>query len=506
MTDPVLLVTACLAIALCVAAAGLVLLVRKLASQDVAALTARCAVAESEAARAKDLATENTALRAEKGALERTAAETAEALRNAKSDLEETQARHSAALEKLEKQLVEDRTRIDALNRENRGQAETLARTQTDLKQEQEARAQAESELKKQFQALSRELLDDQGARLSKLHKEQLDGLLQPLRDNIKTFRDRLETTHTESAKQHAALSSELKRISQDSARLSEEAHNLTKALKGQVQMQGAWGEMILETVLQRSGLREGIEYHVQTSQTQADGRRLRPDVIVSLPQNERLVIDSKVSLKGFEAYVNAGDDAARAAALAGHASSVRTHIKRLNDKDYHANFSEKIDYVLMFVPLDAAWLAALEHDKDLIGLSVDSQVAVVTPTTLITVLKTVAGLWKVERQNQNARAIADRAGELYNKFNGFANDMRAIGDKLDGAQGAYTNAFKKLTEGRGNLVRQVEMLKELGAETTKSLPTDLLEAAGAEDKTTSLNGGKPDDGDRRPSPSTDSG
>jgi DNA recombination protein RmuC len=250
---------------------------------------------------------------------------------------------------------------------------------------------------------------------------------------------------------------------------MSAETRNLTRALKGEAQVQGAWGEMILATILEKSGLREGEEYLAQQSLTAEDGSRLRPDVIVNLPGGEKIIIDSKVSLTAFQDLVGA-PDAERAGALQRHLVSMRTHIRELGGKAYHSAVG-RLDYVLMFVPIEGALAVAIQADPELTALAAEANVAIATPTTLMIALRTVANVWKVERRNENAEAIAARAGHLYDKFSGFVADMGNIAKYLGQTRAAYDEAMNKLAMGRGNLVTQAEQLKALGAKTAKTLP-----------------------------------
>jgi DNA recombination protein RmuC len=257
---------------------------------------------------------------------------------------------------------------------------------------------------------------------------------------------------------------------------MTSETSNLTRALKGKAQTQGAWGEMILATILEKSGLRKGEEYFSQTSHTTDDGQRLRPDVLVNLPGGQRIVIDAKVSLNAFEAHVNAGSDDDRDTYLQRHIASIRTHIKTLGDKAYQVHTNGGVDYVIMFVPIEGALAVALQEAPDLTSEALVRNVNIATPTTLMIALRTAASVWQVERRNQNAEAIAARAGQLYDKFVGFTDDMGALGKKLEQAQSSYSDAMSKLTTGTGNLLRQVDMLKTLGAKVGKMLPSNLLD------------------------------
>jgi DNA recombination protein RmuC len=335
----------------------------------------------------------------------------------------------------------------------------------------------ARQEMKLEFQALSQEIMKGHSQAFAEQNKEQMNNLLTPLRTRLEEFQKSLHAAHTESNRERITLAEQIKGLTQTSTQMMTETTNLTRALKGETQTQGAWGEMILESILERSGLRAGEEYVTQTSHT-IDGGRVRTDVIVNLPNGQRVVIDSKVSLTAFESYCNCAEDAERALHLKGHLTSLRAHIKILSGKDYHAAAGSNLDYVIMFVPIEGALAAALQHDTALTGYAIESNVQIATPTTLMIALRTIANVWNVERRNRNAEEIAKRAGSLYEKFVGFAGDMQALGGRIDQAKSSYDEAMSKLSSGRGNIVRQVEQLKDMGAKTNKVIPTALLNEA----------------------------
>ena len=299
--------------------------------------------------------------------------------------------------------------------------------------------------------------------------------MLTPLREKLVEFQQGLTNAHTESAKDRATLAEQIKNLAAKSDLMTNETTNLTRALKGKSQTQGAWGEMILATILESSGLRAGEEYEAQASHTTEDGQRLRPDVIVNLPENHRIVIDAKVSLTAYEAHSSAENDEDRTAALKAHLVSLRNHIKILSSKEYHAH-TTGVDYVIMFVPIEGALAVALQADPSLIIDALAQHVTIATPTTLITVLRTVRSIWRTWSINKNAEEIAVRAGQLYEKFFGFTEDMEKLGGKLGDAQASHKSAMNKLSTGTGNVFRQFEMLKALGAKTNKTLPAGLLD------------------------------
>lgn len=336
---------------------------------------------------------------------------------------------------------------------------------------------QARDDMTKEFKVLAAAVMREHGETFSKQNREQIDIILAPLREKLTEFQVGLTTAHSESLKERATLGEQIKQLSAASAIMTSETSNLTRALKGKAQTQGAWGEMILATILEKSGLRQGEEYFTQASHTIENGQRLRPDVIVTLPGGQRIVIDAKVSLTAFEAHVNAENDEDRAAHLQRHLTSMRAHIRTLGDKGYQVHTDGGVDYVIMFVPIEGALAVALQEAPDMTSEAIAQNVSIATPTTLMIALRTAASVWQAERRNKNAEAIATRAGQLYDKLVGFIDDMRGLGKRLEQAQSSYVDAMGKLTTGSGNLLRQADILKNLGAKTSKALPSHLLDA-----------------------------
>lgn len=396
--------------------------------------------------------------------------------------LEAELAARSDEVLRLEKDTGTQRDELNKLRQQNAtAQTELATSTQALKHAEEDAEKQAEI-LTGRFRALSAELLESHGTTLKSQNKEQIEGLLKPLREKIVDFERGLTDRHTQAAAQNAALKEQLSQLGKLNQSMVDEASNLTRALKGESQTQGAWGEMILETILEKSGLREGVEFDSQASATDSEGRRLRPDVVVNLPAGERVVVDSKVSLTAFERFVNAEDEDEKKRALTAHVTSLRAHIDELAKKDYTGAVGSRLDYVILFVPIEGALAVALGADPELAGKAIERNVAIATPTTLMTILRTVAAMWRVERQHQNAEEIAKRAGRLYDKFVGFVDSLDGVGQRIRQAQEAYDNARGQLASGAGNLVRQVEMIKTLGATTKKSLPEELVAEAGPDD------------------------
>ena len=328
------------------------------------------------------------------------------------------------------------------------------------------------------FEILATRALDANASKFAAQNKESLDKLLLPLAEKIGSFRERVERSHEQGIKDRASLMEQLRQLGELNQRMSEEARNLTTALKGQAKTQGSWGELILETVLEKSGLVAGREYVTQVSSVGEDGKRYQPDVIVNLPDSKCLVIDAKVSLVAYERSVNAVDAAEREAALKDHLKSIRNHVAELGKKRYDAlpGISSP-DFVLMFIPVESAFSLAAQADDTLFDAAFRDAVVLVTPSTLLATLRTVSNVWRQEKQTRNALEIATRGGALYDKFVGFVGDMEEIGLRLSKSREAYEAAMSKLQGGKGNLLRQVEDLKELGAKAKKSLPSEKLEA-----------------------------
>ena len=326
--------------------------------------------------------------------------------------------------------------------------------------------------LQTEFQAVASKLLDEKSAKFTEQNQTQLGVLLSPLKQQLADFRTRIDTVYKTESDDRTALKSQIEHLRLLNAHITDEAHSLTQALKGQAQVRGAWGELILERLLESAGLIKGQDYLVQETLTTADGRRLRPDVILRLPDQRHLVIDSKVSLLAYERTVNAASEAEREAATADHVRAVRTHIDELSGKRYED--TDKLitpDYVLMFVPLESAFITALKADQLLYEWALDRRIILCTAPTLLVTLKTVASLWKQDRQTKNVQEIARRGGLLYDKFVGLIDDLEEIGQHLGRAQASHAQAFGKLKTGAGNLIGQVEDLKVLGAKARKSLP-----------------------------------
>ena len=368
---------------------------------------------------------------------------------------------------------------FNQLKVELREQQVTLDKERRSAEEKMELLEKNRDALKQEFENLANRIFDQKSERFSQQSKTSLDSLLNPFRDQLQDFRKRVEDVYTTETRDRQALRSEIKSLQDLNRQITEEAANLTRALKGDKKVQGNWGELILERVLERSGLRKGVEYETQGSYRDEDNQLLRPDVIVHLPDQRNLVVDSKVSLLAYQQWVVAEEDSARDEALKQHVEAVRSHIRSLSEKDYsQLNGLHSPDFVLLFMPIEPAFVAAFQQDENLFAEAFERKIIVVTPTTLLATLRTIENIWRYERQSQNARRIADRAGAVYDKLRVFVEAMERLGTQLHTAQGTYDNAMNTLTRGRGNLISQANRFVELGVRVKKELPKAIVEQA----------------------------
>ncbi len=358
----------------------------------------------------------------------------------------------------------------------------SLASTEADyrnLEEKLEERKQEFADMQERFTAqfknLANDIFEEKSKRFTEQNKTNLFDLLKPLGEKIVEFEKRVEDTHKDTISRNAALREQLENLQKLNVQMTREAENLTRALKGDSQAQGAWGEFILESILEKSGLERDREYSIQESFTTAEGR-LRPDVIIRLPENRHVIIDSKVSLKAYNAFVNAESEADKATALKAHLLSIRQHMKGLADKNYQKNIAENgLDFIIMFIPIEPAYILAIQSEKGLYEEALEKRIVFVSPTLLIPSLQLIKNVWKQEYQNRHVLDIANKAGDLYDKFVGFTEDLITLGRHLETSKKYYEESMKKLSVGSGNLVRKVEDLKKLGAKASKTIDPKLL-------------------------------
>lgn len=365
---------------------------------------------------------------------------------------------------------------------------ETLLRHEQSLAQEKlTVLTQAREEMRAQFRVLASDVLDEKTRRFTETSRQGLGDILSPLQDKISRFEKKVDDTYNREARERFSLEKEIKNLQTLNARISEDTINLTRALKGESKTQGAWGEFILSSILEASGLVEGQQYETQRSldavseETSATGqvRRSQPDVLVYLPDNRQVIVDAKVSLTAYERYCSAESADDQAEYLRQHVLSLKTHIRQLSDKQYqHLPQVNSLDFVLLFVPIEPAFSQALQHEPQLFNIAFERNIVLVGPSTLLATLRTIHNIWRYEQQSRNAQDIARRAGALYDKFVSFVADMDDLGKKLDAGQRSYDAAMNKLQSGKGNLISRTERLKTLGARATKRQHAERLERA----------------------------
>ena len=336
---------------------------------------------------------------------------------------------------------------------------------------------QLQEKFSHEFKNLANEILEEKTKKFTDQNKVSLNELLKPLGEKITDFERKVEEANKDNLKRNTALDVEIRSLKDLNLKITKEAENLTKALKGESQTRGSWGELILESILQKSGLEQGREYFIQETHKNDEGRRFRPDVVVRLPDNKNIVIDSKVSLVSYDKYVNTEDDEEKERHLKAHITSVRNHVKGLSEKNYQQLYKlDNLDYVLMFIPIEPSFILAIQHDHQLYDDAHDKNIIIVSPTNLIATLRTIVSIWKQEYQNQNAFEIARQGGALYDKFVSLVDELIKVGHNIKKTQNSYEDAMGKLSTGKDNLIRKTERLKELGAKTSKTQDERLLE------------------------------
>lgn len=370
--------------------------------------------------------------------------------------------------------LQNEKLSLIALKSQLSAQNENLQKLLDSQKEEIEKLQDA---AKNEFKILANEILEEKTKKFTETNKENLDILLKPLGENLENFKKRVNEVYENEARERFSLNSTIKLMMEQTSKVSQEANNLATALKGQTKTQGDWGEMILERILEDSGLTKDREYYTQFNIKTENGDNQRPDFVLKLPGNQLVIIDSKVSLNAYERMVSAEDDDQRKQNLNLHIAAIKRHIDTLAEKRYD-DLKESLDFTIMFIPVESAFLTALQADQQLWNYAYKKHIILLSPTNLIAYLKLISDVWKRDTHNKNAAEIARQAGTLYDKFNGFIEDLLKIGKKMDDAKGDYENAMKKLSSGKGNLVGSVQRLKQLGAKASKNLPEPLLERA----------------------------
>ena len=385
-------------------------------------------------------------------------------------------------LSKIEVEREEIRNEKEILNQELARKNTEYENLQSQSLKRDEELEQRQEQLRKDFELLATKILDEKTEKFTLQNKENIKNILNPLQEKIQVFEKKVEDTQKESISMHSALKEQLLGLKDLNQQMSKEATNLTRALKGDSKMQGNWGELVLERVLEKSGLEKDREYFVQQSFKLDDGSRVLPDVVLHLPDNKRMIIDSKVSLTDYERLVNAEDDD-KALHLKAHVNSIKKHVDQLSDKNYQDLYDiESPDFVLMFIPIEPAFAIAVNDDNSLYNKAFEKNIVIVTPSTLLATLRTIDSMWNNEKQQQNAIEIARQAGALYDKFEGLMADLIGVGKKIDATKSDYNAAMNKLFEGKGNLINSVEKLKKMGAKAKKALPEAIIKRAEEDD------------------------
>lgn len=405
------------------------------------------------------------------------------------STLEERQSQLSITINDLKQNISKIESEREEIRREKEFLNAELSRKNTEYENLQEQNLKRDEELAKQqeqlrkdFELMASKILDEKSEKFTIQNKENIKNILNPLEEKIKTFEKKVEDSQKESISMHSALKEQLLGLKDLNQQMAKEATNLTKALKGDSKTQGNWGELVLERVLEKSGLEKDREYFVQQNFQREDGSRVMPDVVLHLPDNKKMIIDSKVSLTDYERLVNAEDDE-RALYLKAHVNSIKKHVDQLSAKNYQDLYDiESPDFVLMFIPIEPAFAVAINEDNTLYNKAFEQNIVIVTPSTLLATLRTIDTMWNNEKQQQNAIEIAKQAGALYDKFEGLVSDLTGVGKKIDAAKSDYSAAMNKLVEGKGNLISRVEKIKKMGAKAKKALPESIIKRASEDD------------------------
>ncbi len=386
----------------------------------------------------------------------------------------------------FEKQLLEfkddlskERLANSLLNSENSKLINQNKNLEERLAEQKKELEEINMKLKNEFMNLANQIFEEKSRKFSEYNKDAVQNLLNPLNDKINDFRRRIDEIHNTDVQGRATLMEQIRNLTELNKQMSEDADNLTKALKGDSKTMGTWGEVVLERLLEKSGLIKDEQYTIQESLTGEEGRKFRPDVIIYLPDEKNIIIDSKVSLVAYEKFSSSSDEVERKRFIQEHIVSVRNHLKELSSKNYQSITGlNSPDFVLMFIPIEPAFALAIQKDQSIYNDAFEKNIVIVSPSTLLATLRTIENIWRREKQNKNALEIARQSGALYDKFTSFIEDMIEVGKKLNASKESYNSAMKKLHEGRGNIVKRIEEIKELGAKASKSLPSALIEKA----------------------------
>lgn len=382
-------------------------------------------------------------------------------------------------IEVLRGELTSEREKAQKFSNLLATRTEELKNLSEKLESQKKDIEQLQEKFQIQFKNLANEILEEKTKKFTDQNKINLSDILNPLKEKIVEFEKKVEQTNKESIERNSALKEQITGLKELNQQITKEAENLTKALKGESKTQGNWGEFILESILEKSGLVKGEQYDVQVSMTNDEGKRLQPDVIIKLPEQKNIIIDSKVSLTAYEKYVNADTDRKKEIELKNHLLSIRTHVKGLSEKNYQSIYEVgALDFVLLFMPIEPAFGLAVQNDAELFNDAYDKNIVIVSPTTLIATLRTIASIWRQENQNRNALEIAKQGGQLYDKFVSFSDDLIKVGENLNTTKKNYDQAMNKLSTGKGNLINRTDKLKELGAKATKTMDNRLLDRA----------------------------
>ena len=374
------------------------------------------------------------------------------------------------------KELQNDKNQLIGLKSQLSAQNENLQKL---LDSQKEEITKMQEVAKTEFQNLANKILEEKTLKFTEQNQQNLKNILNPLQEKITDFEKKVENTHKESIDYHAALRQQIIGLKDLNVQMSKETVNLTKALKGDSKIQGNWGELVLERVLEKSGLEKGREYEIQKSFVTEEGNRVQPDVVINLPDGKKMIVDSKVSLTAYEKYINEDEEEQKSAFLKEHVNSLKRHVEQLGNKNYqHLYEMESPDFVLLFIPIEPAFAIALNEDTQLYNKAFEKNIVIVTPSTLLATLRTIDSMWTNQKQQDNAIEIARQAGALYDKFEGFVTDLVKIGKKMDEAKSEYEGAMNKLVDGKGNLITSVQKLKIMGAKAKKSLPDVIINRA----------------------------